>query len=188
MDGGVALASTFAASKRTRLGGPFVALPDAVRAGAAEDPHVLRWRLDLFYALGNFAVPAGSGDQETGPPFRRSCDCRATGPGSSACSISGTENIACPYQIRIGEHDWLLTRILPGNGVKRVSVGCRDATVIGRGIALDIDEAVDRFAKRLDRGYVGHLRPRHVGGDQGIAIDAGVHDDLLRSINRDLVN
>src|SRR5262249_42749532 len=86
------------------------------------------------------------------------------------------------------EHRRFLLEVDPGCRIERVSVWRRHTAVVGRRIALDVDECSHRPTQRLDLVNVGHLYPGHLGRDQRVAVNVGVHGDRLRLVRRQRLN
>ena len=91
--------------------------------------------------------------------------------------IDHLEQVVAVAHVGMAEHQRLF-EIQPRERVQRVGIRRRDAAVIGRRIALDVDERIHRPARAFDRGHIAHLHPRDFGGDERVAVDIGIDGDL----------
>ena len=115
-----------------------VILLGASRIGAAEDQDIAGRDVDPGHARGNLALPAGTGQQiarrlAAGRPRARRGDHRHPE------AVSGEEVIAIAH-VGVREDPRLLVEIHPGDRIERVGIGCRNAAIVGRRVALDVEE------------------------------------------------
>ena len=74
-------------------------------------------------------------------------------------------------------------QIEPGKGIERVGIWRRETAVVGRQIALDGEELVERRLTFGGLGHVRHLQARHGSGHERINVHEGIGGDrgcLLR--------